>query len=406
MIVRGLTGLGAQVQVVMTANAHRFVSPMALQAVAGLPIRQDLWDEEAEAAMGHIELARWADCVLIAPATCNTIAKLAHGGADDLLSTVCLATQAPIVIAPAMNQAMYAHATTQRNLATLAQMGYATIGPDSGEQACGDIGAGRMSEPDQIVADVCEIVHNRATSGDAPTPFVAPDPGGLMGKRVLITTGPTLEAIDPVRYISNHSSGLQGLSLAEAAQQAGAEVTLVAGPNVAPSHPDIKRIDVVSALDMQAAVQAELDGLDLFIGVAAVADYRPAHAAEQKLKRSGEPGAGMTIELIENPDIIAGVAASHPKPLVIGFAAETNDTLAHARAKRERKGLDAIVLNDVSDPSIGFNSSHNAATLIYDGGEVVLPRQSKQQIAHTLISQIPQIFATQLAGTNPESVTQ
>ena len=280
MIVRGLTGLGAQVQVVMSANAHRFVSPMALQAVAGLPIRQDLWDEEAEAAMGHIELARWADCVLIAPATCNTIAKLAQGGADDLLSTICLATQAPIVIAPAMNQAMYAHATTQRNLATLAEMGYASIGPDSGEQACGDVGAGRMSEPEEIVGRVVDIVHQQAAIPDNTSALAA---GPLTGKRVMITTGPTLEAIDPVRYISNHSSGLQGLSIAEAALHSGAAVTLIAGPNVAASHPDIERIDVTSALEMQAAVQKHLAGLDIFIGVAAVADYRPADPAEQNL---------------------------------------------------------------------------------------------------------------------------
>jgi phosphopantothenoylcysteine decarboxylase/phosphopantothenate--cysteine ligase len=223
---------------------------------------------------------------------------------------------------------------------------------------------------------------------------------------VMVTTGPTVEAIDPVRYISNHSSGLQGLSLAEAAYAAGAAVILVAGPKVAAAHPCITRIDVISALDMQQAVQENLAGVNIFIGVAAVADYRPATAQPQKIKRAGNEGAGMSISFVENPDIIAGVAGHKPRPLVIGFAAETNNTLEHARDKRIRKGLDAIVLNDVSDPSIGFNSPQNAATLIYAQGEVVFPRQSKRQLADCLISQIPDIFASQLADTNPKSVTK
>ena len=397
MIVRGLTALGAEVQVVMSANAHRFVSPMALQAVAGRPARADLWDEDAEAAMGHIELAKWADCVLIAPATANTIAKLAHGLADDLLTTLCLATEAPVVLAPAMNRAMYGHATTQANLARLTELGHHFVGPDSGEQACGDVGPGRMSEPEALVDYVSSLLSASVATLDSQA---------LANYHVMVTTGPTLEAIDPVRFISNHSSGLQGLSIADAALAAGARVTLVAGPGVAASDQAIARIDVVSALDMERAVNENIDDVDIFIGVAAVADYRPAVAEEQKMKRSGEPGAGIEIALVENPDIIAGVARRDARRLVIGFAAETNNTVEHARAKRKRKGLDAIVLNDVSDPSIGFNSSHNAATLIYDGGEIAMPRQSKAQIAHTLIHQIPQIFAAQLAGTNPESVTQ
>ena len=401
MIVRGLTALGAEVQVVMSANAHRFVSPMALQAVAGHPVRGDLWDEHAEAAMGHIELAKWADCILIAPATANTLAKLAQGLADDLLTTLCLATEAPVVVAPAMNQAMYAHATTQANLARLRDLGHHIVGPDSGEQACGDVGPGRMSEPDVLVDYVSNLLAASVSALDANA---LSDP--LSGYRVMVTTGPTLEAIDPVRFISNHSSGRQGLAIAEAALAAGAAVTVVAGPGVAATDDAIDRIDVTSALDMQRAVNEHLAGVDIFIGVAAVADYRPANPEEQKMKRSGEPGAGLESALVENPDIIAGVAQRSPRPLVIGFAAETNNTLEHARAKRARKGLDAIVLNDVSDPSIGFNSSHNAATLIYEGGEITMPRQSKAQIAHTLIHQIPQIFAAQLAGTNPESVTQ
>jgi phosphopantothenoylcysteine decarboxylase/phosphopantothenate--cysteine ligase len=391
MLVRGLRALGAEVQVVMSANAQRFVAPTALQAVSGQPVRQDLWDPDAEAAMGHIELARWADMVVIAPATANTMAKLAQGMADNLLTTLCLATTAPIVLAPAMNQQMFQHPATQTNLARLVDLGYRLVGPDSGEQACGEEGPGRMSEPDAII----DALQRQHTNTDR-----------LKGTTVMITAGPTLEAIDPVRYISNHSSGLQGLSLAEAAHDAGAKVILIAGPKVADAPPGITRIDVISALDMQAAVHANLADVDLFIGVAAVADYRPARPQEQKMKRAGDEKAAMNIEFIENPDIIAGVAKCSPRPLVIGFAAETNNTLEHARDKRIRKGLDAIVLNDVSDPSIGFNSSQNAATLIFDKGEVVFPRQSKRQLADALISQIPEIFASQLADTNPESVTK
>ncbi len=391
ILVRALRALGAQVQTVLSANAHRFVAPTALQAVSGNAVRQDLWDENAEGAMGHIELARWADVVIIAPATANTIAKLAHGNADDLLTTLCLATTAPIIVAPAMNQQMYQHPATQKNLARLSELGYLQVGPDSGEQACGEEGPGRMSEPAAIVRYL-----QTQLASDQP----------LKNFTVMVTTGPTVEAIDPVRYISNHSSGLQGLSLAEAAYAAGAAVILVAGPKVAAAHPCITRIDVISALDMQQAVQENLAGVNIFIGVAAVADYRPAKAQLQKIKRAGNEDAGMSISFVENPDIIAGVAGHKPRPLVIGFAAETNNTLEHARDKRIRKGLDAIVLNDVSDPSIGFNSPQNAATLIYAQGEVVFPRQSKRQLADSLISQIPDIFASQLADTNPKSVTK
>lgn len=389
-LVRGLRAKGAEVQVVLSGNAHRFVTPTSLQAVSGQPVRQDIWDEAAEAAMGHIELARWADTVLIAPATANTMAKLANGMADDLLTTLCLATTAPVVLAPAMNQQMYQHPATQANLQKLAGLGYELVGPDVGEQACGEEGPGRMREPDDLVA---HLLSRSATKS-------------LQDYRVLITAGPTQEAIDPVRYISNHSSGLQGIAIAEAAHAAGAQVTLVAGPRVPATPAGIERIDVTSALDMQQAVQSLLDVTDIFIGVAAVADYRPANPAEQKMKRAGQADAGLTLELVENPDIIAGVAQHRPRPLVIGFAAETNDTVKHAKQKLARKGLDAIVLNDVSDPSIGFNSPENAATLIYAHGEVVIPKQSKRQLADTLIRQIPEIFAAQLADTNPDTVTK
>ena len=318
MLVRALTAAGADVQVVLSGNAHHFVTPTALQAVSGKPVRQNLWDEAAEAAMGHIELARWADLVIVAPATANTIAHLAHGQAHDLLTTLVLATNAPVYVAPAMNQQMYQHPATQANLESLKSFGYQLIGPDSGEQACGEVGPGRMTEPDDIVTAV-----SSDTIAETPT---------LTGVNVTITAGPTLEAIDPVRYISNHSSGLQGLCLAKSAHAAGANVTLIAGPKVAAAVDGVDRIDVTSAEDMFKAAMDQVDTTDIFIGVAAVADYRPANPAEQKMKRSGAPGAGMTIELVENPDIIAHVANSPKRPLVIGFAAETNDTLEHARA--------------------------------------------------------------------------
>lgn len=390
MLVRALRTAGADVQVVMSENAHRFVSPLSLQAVCGRPVRQSLWDETAEAAMGHIELARWADVIVIAPATANCIAHLAQGRAPDLLTTLCLATTAPVVVVPAMNQQMYRHPASQANLATLSEFGYHTLGPDSGEQACGDEGPGRMSEPEAIAEFLNDL-------------FCKPK---LAGLHVMITAGPTVEAIDPVRFISNHSSGKQGLALAEAANRAGARVTVVAGPGVPACTAQITRVDVTSALDMQAAVHEHIAGVDLFIGVAAVADYRPANPAQQKIKRSGEANATASVELVENPDIIASVAALPDKPLVVGFAAETNNTKQHAQAKLARKGLDAIVVNDVSDPSIGFSGDHNAATLIYSQGEIVFPRQSKQQLASNLLANLADIFTTKLVSTQAKSVTK
>ena len=389
-LVRLLRQQGAEVEIVLTENAERFVSPMALQAVSGRPVRQTLWDPAAEAAMGHIELARWADHMLIAPATANTMAKLAHGQADDLLTTLALATRAPVSFAPAMNQAMYLHAATQANLQRLADLGYNALGPDHGDQACGDTGPGRMLEPEQLVAAI------------QPAQV-----GKLSGKTVMITTGPTLEAIDPVRFISNHSSGLQGLTLAEAALQAGADVILIAGPGVSTAHSPCRRINVRSARDMYAAVHEHLEPVDLFIGVAAVADYRPATQAEQKMKRSGEPGAALALDLVENPDIIASVAQADKRPaVVVGFAAETNDVLEHGRVKLARKNLDAVVVNDVSDQGIGFNSEENAATFVHRQGEVALPRQAKSTLSVSIIQHVCDIFAQQLAGTNPASVTK
>ena len=385
-LVRALRAAGAEIQVVMSTNAKKFVTPTTLQAVSGQPVRDDLWDAQAEASMGHIELARWADQILIAPATANCIAALARGQAYDLLTTMCLATEAQVVVAPAMNQRMYLHAATQQNLSALERLGYQIIDPDHGEQACGEFGPGRLPDP--------EILIDALT-----TPTVDPEIASVFaGLSVMVTAGPTREAIDPVRFISNHSSGLQGLSLAEAALNAGAQVTLVAGPDVAACNPAITRVDVISATDMHTAVQNNLHGVHLFIGVAAVADYRVAKPAEQKIKKKPTDQSHLDLRLIENPDIIASVVDSDQELVVIGFAAETHDTLNHARDKRQRKGLHAIVVNDVSDARIGFNSPDNATTFITDNAEVSLPRQSKQAIANNLLQQITDNFGAELAG--------
>ena len=385
-LVRALRAAGAEIQVVMSTNANKFVTPTTLQAVSGQPVRDDLWDAQAEASMGHIELARWADQILIAPATANCIAALARGQAYDLLTTMCLATEAQVVVAPAMNQRMYLHAATQQNLSALERLGYQIIDPDHGEQACGEFGPGRLPDP--------EILIDALT-----TPTVDPEIASVFaGLSVMVTAGPTREAIDPVRFISNHSSGLQGLSLAEAALNAGAQVTLVAGPGVPTCNPDINRVDVISATDMHTAVQNNLHGVHLFIGVAAVADYRVAKPAEQKIKKKPSDQSHLDLRLIENPDIIASVVDSDQELVVIGFAAETHDTLNHAREKRQRKGLHAIVVNDVSDARIGFNSPDNATTFITDNAEVSLPRQSKQAIANNLLQQITDNFGAELAG--------
>ena len=380
ILVRRLVEAGASVQVVMTANAHQFVTATTLQAVSGNPVRDDLWDAGAEAAMGHIELARWADQILIAPATANTIARLASGEASDLLSTLYLASPAPVSIAPAMNQQMFQHPAVQRNLVTLKDDGCRIIGPDSGDQACGDQGPGRMTEPEDLLTAL------------AQQSLTEDQQGSLAGCSVTVTTGPTREAIDPVRYISNHSSGLQGLAVAEAARRAGAKVTLIAGPGVEGAHSDIERQDVTTAQDMYEQVHKALPTTDIFIGVAAVADYRPAVAQEQKIKRHQHEEPDMRLALVENPDIIASVVASGQVKVVVGFAAETNDTLNNAREKRARKGLDAIVVNDVSDQNIGFNSINNAVTLIYEGGEIDFGTQPKTEIANQLVNQLATLF--------------
>ena len=367
-------------QVVLTQGAAQFVTPVTLQALSGRPVRDDLWDQEAEAAMGHIELARWADLILVAPATAHFMANLAQGAAPDLLTTLCLASNAPVLLAPAMNQAMWRDAATQRNAATLAADGKRLVGPDDGEQACGDVGPGRMAEPKALLDAV-------------QAAFSSPR---LADLNVLVTAGPTREALDPVRFLSNHSSGKQGYAIAKAAADAGARVTLVSGPCGLPAPAKVECIEVTSALDMHEAVQARAADQALVIGVAAVADYRPAVQAAQKIKKDrlivNSDDDPPSITLVENPDIIASVAALPNAPVVVGFAAETENALDNARRKRRRKGLDAIVVNDVSDPKIGFNSDHNAATLIWADGEAELAYQGKEALAASLIQHLANLF--------------
>ena len=372
-LVRRLQDYGATVRVVMTRAAQEFITPLTLQALSGNPVHCDLLDTEAEAAMGHIELARWADLVLVAPASADFMARLANGRADDLLTTVCLATDATIAIAPAMNQAMWRDAATQANLKTLISKSVAIFGPGDGSQACGDIGPGRMLE----AAILAEMTADQFQSNK------------LDGVKVVITAGPTREAIDPVRYISNHSSGKMGFALAQAAVEAGASVTLIAGPVCLTSPDRVKRIDVDSAEQMYQATMDNLANCDIFIGAAAVADYRPAQSADQKIKKSAET---LSIELIRNPDIIAAVASHQQRPFTVGFAAETQNLIGYAQNKLEKKKLDLIIANDVANTEIGFNSDNNAVTVIWNGGEKTLPMTSKQQLSRCLLSEIAQRY--------------
>ncbi len=389
-LVRDLVSEGADVQTVLTRSAARFVGSASLQAVSGRPVRDDLWDAAAEAAMGHIELARWADAVLVAPATANFLAKLAHGLADDLLTTLCLAHDKPLALAPAMNQQMWLSAATQHNVTTLRERGHALLGPASGDQACGETGPGRMLEPAELCAAM--VAHFTDSSNHA---------GTLAGKRVVITAGPTREGIDPVRFISNRSSGKQGYAIAAAARAAGADVTLISGPVTCDPPPNVQVVRVQSARDMYEAAMQHALGADLFIGVAAVADYRPAEQHERKLKKSERNGAELTLHLVENPDIIASVAAlpAAQRPFCVGFAAETHNALDYARAKRQRKNLDAIVVNDVSDQRIGFNSDSNAATLIWEQGTHVFERQPKDQLAAGLVDQLSTLLGSGNLGS-------
>ena len=374
-IIRRLREHGAEVRVVMTDAAKEFITPLTLQAVSGHIVANSMFDPQAEAGMGHIELAKWADLVLVAPATANVISRLTTGMGDELLTTLCLASPAPLAIAPAMNMQMYLHPATQHNLNVLAERGVQIWGPGIGSQACGDIGPGRMLDPLDIVEEV--------------TRFFQPAPHS--GLSFLITAGPTREAIDPVRYISNHSSGKMGFALAEAAAALGAKVTLVSGPVNLPTPQNVNRINVESALDMQSAVESEVSQHQIFIGCAAVADYRTAAVAAQKMKKQADSDT-LTLELVKNPDIIAGVAARANKPFVVGFAAETQDVARYAQDKLQRKGLDMIAANDVSRTGQGFNADQNALTVYWSAGQQELPLASKQQVAQQLISLIIQRY--------------
>ena len=375
-LVRRLTERGADVRVILTSAAQEFITPLTLQAVSGNPVSHSLLDPAAEAAMGHIELAKWADLILIAPASADVIARLAHGLANDLLTTCVLASSAPIAVAPAMNQQMYKNIATQKNLATLKEHNFHIFGPGVGAQACGDTGAGRMLEPLELVA-LTEQLFSPVKN--------------LRGLRITITAGPTREAIDPVRYISNHSSGKMGFALAQAAAAMGAEVTLICGPVQLATPAGVTRIDVQSAEQMhQAALSAAVQS-DIFIGCAAVADYRVAEIAADKLKKGAE--AEMQLTLVKNPDIIAAVAAlPQQRPFTVGFAAETRNVLEYARQKLLNKRLDMICANDVSASDRGFNSDDNALSVIWRGGELDLPKAPKQQLATQLITLISEHY--------------
>ncbi|WP_372878789.1 bifunctional phosphopantothenoylcysteine decarboxylase/phosphopantothenate--cysteine ligase CoaBC [Spongiibacter marinus] len=375
-LVRRLKDHGADVRVVMTAAAMEFITPLTLQALSGNPVHTALLDPEAEAGMGHIELARWADLILVAPASADFMARLASGRGDDLLTTLCLATPAPIALAPAMNQGMWRDPATQANADTLRQRGVALFGPAAGEQACGDIGPGRMLEAEQLAELAAGLFNSRALDGIC----------------LSITAGPTREAIDPVRYISNHSSGKMGYALAEAAADAGARVTLISGPTQLPCPPRVTRVDVISADDMYQASMANMGSCDIFIACAAVADYRPAHIEEQKIKKQN---TSMHIELVRNPDIVSAVASHDQRPFTVGFAAETQDVIHYAKGKLEKKNLDMIIANDVSDTRIGFNSDENSVTIIDPSGQQKLEQMGKRQLAKQLIDLIAARYAEQ-----------
>jgi len=387
-LVRRLKDRGAEVQVVLTQSAREFVTETTLQAVSGLPVRSNLWDKEAEAAMGHIELARWADHVLIAPATAEIMSRLAAGSAPDLLTTLCIATEAPITIAPAMNHVMWANAAVQENRQTLAARGVRILGPSVGDQACGEFGPGRMLEPNEIVAAVT-----------APVAVPEAETGSLSGKSVMVTAGPTREAIDAVRFISNRSSGKMGYALAAAARDAGAEVILVSGP-VSISAPDgVRCIDVESARDMFAATHDNLDGVDIFIGAAAVADYHAADAKAGKIKKTaGE----MSIDLVKSPDVLASVARLSNRPFTIGFAAETENLRGYALGKLEQKNLNMIIANLVGS-NRGFDVDDNSVEVFWRNGERIFPTAEKGVLARDLIALIAERYQD---GINADTQTE
>lgn len=366
-LVRRLKELGANVQVVMTDAAREFITPLTFQAISGNPVHSSLLDPAAEAAMGHIELARWADAVLIAPATANTMSRLAAGEASDLLMTICLATKAPLLVAPAMNQAMWSSAATKDNLRLLKERDIIILGPASGQQACGDIGEGRMLEPEELI-DGLEQLFNKQI---------------LSGVRVMITAGPTREAIDPVRYISNHSSGKMGYAIAQAALEAGASVELVSGPCSLSANDRIRLTSIETAEEMNQEVLDHIEQIDIFIAVAAVADYRVENIEQQKIKKNAD---NISLKLIKNPDILFNVAAQKLKPFCVGFAAETENLEAHAKTKLKAKHLDMIVANRVDKSDSGFNSDYNSATVLWGEGQQTFEKSTKSRLATELIS--------------------
>lgn len=369
-LVRRLKEQGAEVRVVMSQGACHFVTPMTFQALSGNPVHTELLDSEAEAAMGHIELARWADAILIAPASANTLARLAAGMADDLLTTLCLASSAPIAIAPAMNQQMWSNPATQTNLSTLQQRGFHCFGPARGEQACGDVGEGRMLEPPQLLSELLELLQNDQV---------------MAGLTVMVTAGPTYEDIDPVRFIGNRSSGKMGYAIAAAAAKQGAKVILVSGPVSLPVPVGVECIRVRSAHDMHGYVMSNLGGVNIFIGAAAVADFRPATVAEQKIKKGASE---QQLTLMANPDILRAVALQAEAPFTVGFAAETQDVAHYAQQKLKDKRLDMICANQVGGDEGGFEDENNALKLFWPEGGVELPMTSKRVLAGQLLEQL------------------
>ena len=372
-LVRRLRERGAEVQVVLTGGAGRFITALTLQAVSGRPVRDALWDEAAEAAMGHIELARWADAVLVAPATADFLARLAHGHADDLLSTLCLATSAPLYLAPAMNQQMWANPATAANVALLKDRGVTILGPGEGDQACGETGPGRMLEPEQLA----ELTLSRLSTNRV-----------LAGQRVVVSAGPTRERLDPVRFISNRSSGKMGYAVAQAARDAGATVVLVSGPVGIDPPPGVEFVAVESAQQMYDAVHGALAAADIYIGAAAVADYQAPAVAAQKIKKSSDR---MQLELVRAPDILASVAAlTCGRPFVVGFAAETENVEENARAKLVRKRADMIAANRVGD-ELAFDCDDNSLLVLWAGGREEIASCGKSELARRLVALIAQV---------------
>jgi len=383
-LVRLLRDAGAEVRVIMTQGAAAFITPLTLQALSGHPVHRELLDAGAEAAMGHIELARWADAVLVAPASADCIARLAQGRANDLLAAVCLACEAPLAVAPAMNRAMWESAATVENIDILRRRGIRIMGPAEGVQACGEVGPGRLLEPGQLLDALTALFRT----------------GSLAGCRVLVTAGPTREAIDPVRYISNRSSGKMGFAVATAAMEAGADVTLVSGPVALQTPPRVRRVDVESAGEMHAAVMEHVAACDIFISVAAVADYRPVNVAPSKLKKSA---AGLRLELQANADILAAVAGLPDAPFTVGFAAETDGLESNARNKLVTKGIDMIAANNVAGGQ-GFDRDDNALQVFWMDGETQLARTGKSRLARQLVEIIARLSAGKCRGTKVVSL--